>query len=136
MRESFIVTANSADESQPSSKQRPMTEDAREQVANQKGDNRPDDISSAVARAAESHPDDIDKQIEVALQCPCVEDMMTSPCKDTFVDSFSCFMKSNEEIKGYDCVEHFERFQACLVANPGIIDDFLTSKSEMGEATV
>ena len=80
------------------------------------------DIASAMARAAEAHPDDIDKQIEVALQCPCVEDMMTSPCKETFVDSFTCFMKSDHhEVKGYDCVEQFERFQACLVANPGVI---------------
>lgn len=80
------------------------------------------DIASAMARAAEAHPDDIDKQIEVALQCPCVEDMMTSPCKETFVDSFTCFMKSDHhEVKGYDCVEQFESFQACLVANPGVI---------------
>ncbi len=87
------------------------------------------ELSEAVARAAEEHPGDIDKQIEVALQCPCVEDMMTSPCKDTFVDSFTCFMKSEHpEAKGYDCVSHFERFQECLTTNPGVIDQFLSNK--------
>ena len=88
-----------------------------------------EELSEAVARAAEEHPGDIDRQIEVALQCPCVEDMMTSPCKDTFVDSFSCFMKSEHpEAKGYDCVSHFERFQECLTTNPGVIDQFLSNK--------
>lgn len=90
-----------------------------------------EELSEAVARAAEEHPEDIDKQIEVALQCPCVEDMMKSPCKDTFVDSFTCFMKSEHpEAKGYDCVEHFERFQECLTKNPAVIDQFLTNKDE------
>lgn len=89
------------------------------------------ELSEAVARAAEEHPGDIDKQIEAALQCPCVEDMMTSPCKDTFVESFTCFMKSEHpEAKGYDCVLHFERFQACLTTNPGVIDQFLNNKDE------
>jgi len=84
-------------------------------------------LSEELARAAEQHPDDVDKQIEAALQCPCVEDMLQSPCKDTFVSSFTCFMKSDHpEVKGYDCVEHFERFQECLVANPGVIEEFLT----------
>ena len=87
-----------------------------------------EELSEAVARAAEEHPGDIDRQIEVALQCPCVEDMMTSPCKDTFVDSFTCFMKSEHpEAKGYDCVSHFERFQECLTTNPGVIDQFLSN---------
>ena len=29
-------------------------------------------LSEEMDKAAEQHPDDIDKQIEIALQCPCV----------------------------------------------------------------
>ena len=29
-------------------------------------------LSEEVNKAAEEHPDDIDKQIEIALACPCV----------------------------------------------------------------
>lgn len=44
---------------------------------------------------------------------------MNGPCKDSFVDSFSCFMKSTHpEVKGYDCIEHFEKFQECLNKHP------------------
>ena len=60
-----------------------------------------------------------------------VEDMMNGPCKDSFEDSFRCFMKSQHpEVKGYDCLEHFEGFQACLAKNPGQIEEFLSENKE------
>ena len=31
-----------------------------------------DALSEEVSKAAEEHPDDIEKQIEIALACPCV----------------------------------------------------------------
>lgn len=111
-------------------------------------------LSEEIDKAAGQYPDDIDKQIEIALQCPCVgmyadmcifllgcrstckfymtsEDMMNGPCKDSFVDSFTCFMKSDHpEVKGYDCVSHFERFQECLSSHPEHIEEFLSGDKE------
>lgn len=43
---------------------------------------------------------------------------MTGPCGESFKQSFSCFMRSTEEVKGVDCVEQFEGFQKCLQSNP------------------
>lgn len=61
----------------------------------------------------------------------CVEDMMNGPCRESFEDSFRCFMKSEHpEVKGYDCLEHFEGFQACLANNPGHIEEFLLRNKE------
>ncbi|KAI8112849.1 hypothetical protein M9434_004169 [Picochlorum sp. BPE23] len=86
-----------------------------------------DSLAEEMDKAAEAHPHDIDKQIEMALECPCVEDMMQGPCKDSFVDSFSCFMKStHSEVKGYDCIEHFEKFQKCLEKHPEHTEQFFS----------
>ena len=55
------------------------------------------------------------------------EDMMRGPCKDSFVASFSCFMKSTHpEVKGYDCIEHFEKFQVCLEKHPEHTEQFFS----------
>ena len=63
--------------------------------------------------------------------CPYAEDMMNGPCKDSFESSFRCFMKSEHpEVKGYDCLEHFEGFQACLAKNPSHLEEFLQSNKE------
>ena len=46
------------------------------------------------------------------------EDLVHGPCSETFIASFSCFMRSNEEVKGLDCVELFSKFQDCLKEHP------------------
>ncbi|RLM64235.1 coiled-coil-helix-coiled-coil-helix domain-containing protein 4 [Panicum miliaceum] len=45
----------------------------------------------------------IDEKIQKALECPCVADLKNGPCGGSFVDAFSCFLRSTEEEK--DCIK-------------------------------
>eukprot|EP00890_Picochlorum_soloecismus_P000607 jgi/Picsp_1/1547/NSC_05025-R1_coiled-coil-helix-coiled-coil-helix domain-containing protein 4 len=73
---------------------------------------------------------DVEKQIEIALECPCVADLVQGPCSDSFKDSFSCFMRSQHETKGMDCITQFEGFQACLHRNPEYAEEMLQGSSK------
>jgi hypothetical protein len=41
----------------------------------------------------------IDEKVQKALECPCVADLKNGPCGGSFVDAFSCFLRSTEEEK-------------------------------------
>jgi hypothetical protein len=43
----------------------------------------------------------IDEKVRKALECPCVADLKSGPCGGSFVDAFSCFLRSTEEEKVY-----------------------------------
>lgn len=52
-------------------------------------------------------------------------DLVQGPCSDSFKDSFACFMRSQHETKGMDCITQFEGFQACLHRNPEYAEEML-----------
>eukprot|EP00045_Choanoeca_perplexa_P020856 m.5188 g.5188 ORF g.5188 m.5188 type:complete len:148 (-) comp7480_c0_seq1:223-666(-) len=54
---------------------------------------------------------------EIDWDCPCLHGMTDGPCGDKFKEAFSCFVYSQEEQKGSDCVGQFQAMQECLVAN-------------------
>lgn len=56
-------------------------------------------------------------------------DLVQGPCSDSFKDSFSCFMRSQHETKGLDCISQFEGFQACLHRNPEYAEEMLQGGS-------
>lgn len=45
---------------------------------------------------------------EINWDCPCLGGMAHGPCGEEFKAAFSCFVYSNEEPKGVDCIEKFK----------------------------
>ncbi|CAO3662937.1 unnamed protein product [Rhizopus stolonifer] len=55
---------------------------------------------------------------EFNWDCPCLGGMANGPCGEDFKASFSCFVLSEAEPKGYDCVEKFQAMQDCFRRHP------------------
>ncbi|KAL4457652.1 hypothetical protein ABPG75_012517 [Micractinium tetrahymenae] len=75
-----------------------------------------DAMAEALAQAEGEQ--DVDKKIEQALACPCLGDLKEGPCGPVFVHAFGCFIRSEHEDKGMDCLPEFAAFQACLQKHP------------------
>jgi intermembrane space import and assembly protein 40 len=45
---------------------------------------------------------------EINWDCPCLGGMATGPCGEQFKAAFSCFVYSEEEPKGMDCIDKFK----------------------------
>ncbi len=45
---------------------------------------------------------------EINWDCPCLGGMAHGPCGEEFKAAFSCFVYSNEEPKGMDCIDKFQ----------------------------
>lgn len=103
--------------------------------------------------------EDMEKQIQEALACPCVgenpdylllhnfqfqccrrhrfipfpavaADLREGPCGPTFVDAFSCYIRSSHEEKGMDCLDQFKVFQECLKKNPDHVEKIMSDAEE------
>ena len=57
---------------------------------------------------------------KINWDCPCLGGMAHGPCGMQFRDAFSCFVFSEEEPKGMDCVEKFKAMQDCFRENPDV----------------
>ncbi|EFQ99352.1 mitochondrial intermembrane space import and assembly protein 40 [Nannizzia gypsea CBS 118893] len=64
---------------------------------------------------------------EINWDCPCLGGMAHGPCGEDFRAAFSCFVYSQEEPKGMDCIDKFKAMQDCFRQHPDIygneIDD-------------
>ena len=60
---------------------------------------------------------------EINWDCPCLGGMAHGPCGEQFKEAFSCFVFSEDEPKGINCVEHFKRMQDCFREHPEIYAD-------------
>ncbi|GMH33115.1 hypothetical protein BSKO_00949 [Bryopsis sp. KO-2023] len=69
--------------------------------------------------------EELDREVEEALACPCVADLRDGPCGSAFVSSFSCFLRSTETEKGMDCLAPFEALQECMIKHPEEFADFI-----------
>ena len=45
---------------------------------------------------------------EINWDCPCLGGMAHGPCGEEFKAAFSCFVYSNEEPKGMECIDKFK----------------------------
>lgn len=45
---------------------------------------------------------------EINWDCPCLGGMAHGPCGEDFRAAFSCFVYSEEDPKGIDCIEKFK----------------------------
>lgn len=57
---------------------------------------------------------------EINWDCPCLGGMAHGPCGEQFRAAFSCFVFSQEEPKGVDCIEHFKTMQNCFREHPDV----------------
>jgi hypothetical protein len=57
---------------------------------------------------------------EINWDCPCLGGMAHGPCGAEFRDAFSCFVHSEDEPKGINCVEKFKAMQSCFREHPDI----------------
>ena len=60
---------------------------------------------------------------EINWDCPCLGGMAHGPCGPEFREAFSCFVFSEVEPKGIDCVEKFKTMQSCFRAHPDVYAD-------------
>lgn len=57
---------------------------------------------------------------EINWDCPCLGGMAHGPCGMQFREAFSCFVYSEQEPKGIDCVEKFKAMQDCFREHPDV----------------
>ncbi|KAG9097545.1 Oxidoreductase [Ceratobasidium sp. UAMH 11750] len=71
---------------------------------------------------------------EINWDCPCLGGMAHGPCGPQFREAFSCFVYSNEEPKGVDCVEKFKAMQDCFREHPDVYGEEIDDDGEEEEA--
>ncbi|KAJ7084485.1 hypothetical protein B0H15DRAFT_911338 [Mycena belliarum] len=57
---------------------------------------------------------------EINWDCPCLGGMADGPCGPEFRAAFSCFIYSEDEPKGINCVEKFQGMQSCFREHPEV----------------
>lgn len=62
--------------------------------------------------------------------------MAQGPCGEDFKKSFSCFVYSEAEPKGVDCVENFRAMQDCFRQHPDIYGNEIDDDDDEEEAEV
>ncbi|KAF8893842.1 hypothetical protein BD779DRAFT_1435316 [Infundibulicybe gibba] len=67
---------------------------------------------------------------EINWDCPCLGGMAHGPCGPEFREAFSCFVHSEDEPKGINCVEKFQAMQDCFRAHPEIYADEIMDDDE------
>jgi mitochondrial intermembrane space import and assembly protein 40 len=60
---------------------------------------------------------------EINWDCPCLGGMAYGPCGLQFREAFSCFVFSEQEPKGIECVEKFKAMQDCFREHPEVYAD-------------
>ncbi|CAI5758913.1 unnamed protein product [Candida verbasci] len=55
---------------------------------------------------------------EINWDCPCLGGMAHGPCGEEFKEAFSCFVFSETEPKGIDCIKKFENMRSCFKKHP------------------
>jgi mitochondrial intermembrane space import and assembly protein 40 len=60
---------------------------------------------------------------EINWDCPCLGGMAHGVCGPQFREAFSCFVFSDKDPKGIDCVEKFKGMQDCFREHPDVYGD-------------
>mmetsp|Transcript_7558 Transcript_7558/g.7496 ORF Transcript_7558/g.7496 Transcript_7558/m.7496 type:complete len:247 (-) Transcript_7558:329-1069(-) len=55
---------------------------------------------------------------EINWDCPCLGGMAHGPCGEEFKEAFSCFIYSESEPKGIECIKKFENMRNCFREHP------------------
>ncbi|KAK0390141.1 hypothetical protein NLU13_3714 [Sarocladium strictum] len=71
---------------------------------------------------------------EINWDCPCLGGMAHGPCGEEFKTAFSCFVYSDAEPKGMDCIEKFQGMQDCFRQHPDVYGAELAEDDAAEEA--
>ncbi|CAO3615280.1 unnamed protein product [Cunninghamella blakesleeana] len=72
----------------------------------------------------------IDENGEINWDCPCLGGMAQGPCGEQFKAAFSCFVYSDAEPKGVDCVDKFKDMQDCFRQHPDVYGDEIDDEDD------
>ncbi|WFD25841.1 Oxidoreductase [Malassezia nana] len=72
---------------------------------------------------------------EINWDCPCLGGMADGPCGEEFKAAFSCFVFSEADPKGIDCVDKFKLMQDCFRRHPEVYAEEIAA-DEAAEADV
>lgn len=64
---------------------------------------------------------------EINWDCPCLGGMAHGPCGEEFKQAFSCFVFSEADPKGMDCIDKFKLMQDCFRRHPEVYADELAA---------
>lgn len=73
---------------------------------------------------------------KINWDCPCLGGMAHGPCGEEFKAAFSCFVYSEEEPKGVECIEKFKTMQNCFRQYPEIYGSELDDDTNESEPEV
>lgn len=63
---------------------------------------------------------------EINWDCPCLGGMAQGPCGEEFKSAFTCFVFSQSDTKGADCLDAFQGMQSCFQQFPEYYSDQLS----------
>ncbi|VUC29527.1 unnamed protein product [Clonostachys rosea] len=72
---------------------------------------------------------------EINWDCPCLGGMAHGPCGEEFKTAFSCFVFSETDPKGMDCIDKFQGMQTCFKQYPEIYGAELTDDGDDDDDT-
>ena len=102
----------------PAEDEHAAAEDEEEEESVQGGGGGLEDLEEEAGQQGAFNPE----TGEINWDCPCLGGMAHGPCGEEFKAAFSCFIYSEAEPKGVDCIEKFKGMQTCFqeVSNAGI----------------
>lgn len=68
---------------------------------------------------------------EINWDCPCLGGMAHGPCGEEFKEAFACFVYSESEPKGIDCIKKFEAMRTCFRRYPEHYKEQLMDDEEL-----
>lgn len=71
---------------------------------------------------------------EINWDCPCLGGMAHGPCGEEFKEAFACFVYSETEPKGIDCIKKFEGMRTCFRRYPDVYKEQLMDEEELEAA--
>lgn len=73
---------------------------------------------------------------EINWDCPCLGGLAQGPCGEEFKLAFSCFVYSEKEPKGSECISKFQGMQSCFQKHPDYYRNDNDAKRDTEEDTV
>ncbi|EIM82636.1 uncharacterized protein STEHIDRAFT_141331 [Stereum hirsutum FP-91666 SS1] len=70
---------------------------------------------------------------KINWDCPCLGGMAYGPCGMQFREAFSCFVFSEDEPKGINCVDKFKAMQNCFRENPEVYGEEIMNDDDDDE---
>ncbi|GMM34093.1 Mia40 protein [Saccharomycopsis crataegensis] len=105
-----------ADDSKAAEEPNPSSEEEKTEVSEESQTVNEDNSEEPQEQAAAYNPE----TGEINWDCPCLGGMANGPCGEEFKEAFSCFVYSEAEPKGIDCIEKFKHMQDCFRKYPEV----------------